>query len=500
MHARLLLAGVALAGAALRFYPIWFGLPYVQARPDETTSLGTAVSILSGDPNPHFFHWPSLTFYLFAGLFTAARAVKRTLDYADYVLVARAAIACAGTLTIVLLARMARAIADRPTAIVAAAFLAVTVLHVRESHFAMTDVLMTMWATACLGLLVEPRAGSASWMMALAGIAGGLAASTKYSAAPLMFSGLVVPGVRWQDRAVFVCAFVAAFVGVSPYALLDYGTFRADVSFTGAHLAAGHTGEDLGRGWTYHLTRSLPYGLGVPIYIAGLAGFPLLVRRHPRAAAPLLAFAVPFFIAVGSGRTVFFRYILPLVPVFCLTAALAVRAAAEWSGSRLRLRPPPALTIITVLLVASPVVNSVRLDRLLAKTDSRALAAEWLKPRLGSGQTVHDAGGDYTRLDLGKARFHAWRYDAETRTFGAGDATPDWIVLYDSPLRAYTPTADSLRQLVRERYALAYEVRATTDATHAVYDRQDAFFLPMAGFRGIERPGPNVQIYVRRAP
>ena len=34
-------------------------------------------------------------------------------------------------------------------------------------------------------------------------------------------------------------------------------------------------------------------------------------------------------------------------------------------------------------------------------------------------------------------------------------------------------------------------------ATDAVYDWQDEFYLPLAGFGGIERPGPNLTIYVR---
>jgi hypothetical protein len=489
------LAGVVLAGAALRFYPIWFGLGYAQARPDETTTLGTAVAILSGDPNPHFFHWPSLTFYLFAGLFAAARTLKRSLDYPDYVLIARGAVAAAGTLTIVLLARLARTVADRSTAIVAAAFLAVAVLHVRESHFAMTDVLMTLWATACLCALITQRGG---WRgMALAGVAGGLATSTKYSAAPLMLSGLLMPGVAWRDRAVFAAAFCAAFVAASPYTLLDFGTFHADLSFEGAHLAAGHVGEDLGRGWSYHLTRSLPYGLGLPLFAAGAAGVPVLVRRHRRAAIPALAFAVPFYLAIGSGRTVFFRYILPLVPLLCLTAALTVRAIAA-STPRLRTRPHLMTAVLAAATALVPLVNSVRLDRLLARTDSRVLAAEWLMPRLRPEHTLHDAGGDYTKLDLGRARFHEWRYDAGTRSFGAGDAVPDWIVLYDSPLSEYAAVPAALRDLVRDRYRLAYEVRATRGGDAAVYDRQDAFFLPIAGFGGIERPGPDVRIYAQR--
>ena len=47
--------------------PIWFGLPYPMARPDEEAALGHALGI-AGDLNPQFFHWPSLTFYVFAGI------------------------------------------------------------------------------------------------------------------------------------------------------------------------------------------------------------------------------------------------------------------------------------------------------------------------------------------------------------------------------------------------------------------------------------------------
>jgi hypothetical protein len=50
----------------LRFFPNAVGLPYAQARPDETAALGLAVSVRSGDFNPHFFHWPSLAIYVFA--------------------------------------------------------------------------------------------------------------------------------------------------------------------------------------------------------------------------------------------------------------------------------------------------------------------------------------------------------------------------------------------------------------------------------------------------
>jgi 4-amino-4-deoxy-L-arabinose transferase-like glycosyltransferase len=189
------LAGVVLLGAALRFLAIGFGLPHPQARPDETTVLGHALAILAGDPNPHFFNWPSFTFYLLAGVFAAARSVVSTLAPSDYTLIARSCMALAGIATILVLARLARRVADDVTAMVAALLLAVATLHVRESHFALTDTLMTLLATACLALLVEGSQTGRTTLFALAGLAGGLATSTKYSAAVLRASA------PWRRRS-----------------------------------------------------------------------------------------------------------------------------------------------------------------------------------------------------------------------------------------------------------------------------------------------------------
>ena len=66
------LAVIVLLGALLRVVPITFGLPLDRARPDEEVAIGRALGMVGGDLNPHFFDWGSLTFYLFAGSFSAA--------------------------------------------------------------------------------------------------------------------------------------------------------------------------------------------------------------------------------------------------------------------------------------------------------------------------------------------------------------------------------------------------------------------------------------------
>src|SRR5687768_13526284 len=100
---------IVLAGAALRIVPIWFGLPYPHARPDEEVALGKAAAVLDGQLNPRFFHWPSLTFYLFAAALWMGRFIAgvlepgRELSFSEQALIGRAVVAIAGTVTIVVL-------------------------------------------------------------------------------------------------------------------------------------------------------------------------------------------------------------------------------------------------------------------------------------------------------------------------------------------------------------------------------------------------------------
>lgn len=516
---------IVVLGAALRFVPIWFGLPYLHARPDEEVAVFHSLQMRDGDLNPHFFHWPSLTFYLFAGLFAVTSAIRRalsldpTLTAQGYFLLARCFVALAGTLTIVVLFRLCRRIAGVNAALLAALFLSVALLHVRDSHFAMTDVLMTFLVTlslavllhACDAALTSPSTG-ARWWFALAGLLGGLAASTKYSAAAIVAAmagaQLVLLrssiGRRFTARAgapsiAFMLGFAIGFLAGTPYSILDFRTFENDVRFTMTHLSAGH-GVDLGRGWFYHLRRSLPYGLGFPTFIAALIGIVPLVRYYGRHAAIILAFALAFYVSVGSGQTVFFRYVLPLVPIACLSAGVAVSHMAAWLASRHGYRPRVAVAVLTTFIAAPSLVNSLWFDALLAKTDTRVIAARWLEERLTEDTSLHDGSGPYSQLDLRHIRFHQWYFNTETKSFGAEGLIPEWLVLDDSPLRLYVGGSQEVRQLARQKYILVQTFTATRGRSRrAVYDQQDAFFLPFWGFHTVERPGPTILIYRRSA-
>ena len=524
------LAVIVLLGALLRVVPITFGLPLDRARPDEEVAIGRALGMVGGDLNPHFFDWGSLTFYLFAGSFSAAGwihdhvAPSGPLTASDYYMIARALVMIAGSLTIVVLFGLARIVTDDVTAAIAAFFLAVVPLHVRESHFAMTDTLMTLLATLALLLLLRAfhEAADASaprsrvlLRFAAAGLTAGFAASAKYSAAALAGSMAVAQVLLmpravadsrwwrvWMPSAAFLVAMILGFLVGTPYAVLDRAGFFEGVSFDIQHLASGH-GPDLGAAWIYHATRTLPAGLGVPICLAAIIGVVALVKQGSRDALIVLAFCVALYGSMANGRTVFFRYVLPLVPAICLSAAAGVRWAAAWVTARARLAPATVAAVAAAAVATTALVNSVWLDQLLSRTDTRVLAGSWLAAQVRPNESVYDAGEQgYARVFLGDVRAHVWRFgtsDVASKTFWeAGDRMPDWLVLPQSPLEAYTPVPNELRQLAAERYNLATIVRGASDPDPGMYDLQDGFFLPIARFGAVLRPGPTIAIYRKR--
>jgi hypothetical protein len=520
------LALVLVIGFALRIIPIWFGLPYPMARPDEETALGHAAGVMRGDLNPQFFHWPSFTFYFFGAVFAAVSWVRSWWEagepsYQILVLLGRGIVASVGTFTLYVLYRLVRRFASRELAVIAAAVLAVAMLHVRESHFAMTDVLMTFWLLVALLLLMrvamQPPASDglpsrATRWCAAAGLVAGLATSTKYNAAAVAASmgalqllwfaarpRLVLAPSAWLPSVAFAGAMITGFLAATPYAVLDSTKFVEDFRFNFEHLSEGHAGLAMGRGWWYHARFSLPHGLGPTAFVAAVLGMIPFARRYGRAAWILGAFAVGFYVVVGSGYTVFYRYVLPVIPLLAIVAAEGVRVATGRVESWFELTRGRALAVVLLLVLGPGLVQAAWFDAVLARTDTRVLAAQWLEGQVKPDDSLHDAGGNYTRLDLGAIDYHPWLFDVATSDFGDPEGrTPTWIVLYDSPLSAYTPIPTALRRLTSERYHLVHQVRATgSGARRATYDHQDAFFLPVNGFYTVVRPGPNVKIYRR---
>ena len=131
------------------------------------------------------------------------------MNWEPFFLISRGLSAAAGVGTVFVVYRLARKLWDEATALVAALFLALTFIHVRDSHFGTTDITMTLLIVVSVSVLLSAHLTGRRHLFALAGLAGGLATATKYNgvflAAPFVVSQVLhaidSPGRRVRSAA-----------------------------------------------------------------------------------------------------------------------------------------------------------------------------------------------------------------------------------------------------------------------------------------------------------
>jgi len=548
MKKHVILLCILLLAVVLRFWGIGFGLPHDRCRPDEFTIAVTALGMGGGDLNPHFFNYPTLFIYLcFAGyvLYYLAGYVLGVfhnsldlglaffIDPSPFYLISRTLSALAGVGSIYVLYVLCRRFFNQRIAGLAALLLAVAPLHVRDSHFGVTDVFMLLLTLIALYYVLAFHESGTAKDAGLAALFAGLAASSKYTAALILAPLALIILLRLRDArrrsallrigGLSLAVFALAFFFTSPYIVLDFKNFITDFSFESDHLADGHLGIFLGRGWLYHLRFSLFHGLGGPFLFAGLTGLVLLAVNNRRMAPALLCFPLVYYLAIGRGYTVFCRYSLPLAPFLAIGAAYLI--------AEVRRRSLPAATIIAVAAIVPAMTVSIQSDHLLAQTDSRVLASQWFEqnvpeqasvlhacsvwaaPRLAMesfGLAVTDSQRVRNNPLLERLRqlrldYYGRHHIAVYRQFLDQDQLPavfppqqlpEWVIVEQSALAGQFTLRPETATMLAERYQLRHTIEAAAlPERRNHYDQQDAFYLPLWGFYGVARPGPNLSIY-----
>lgn len=444
MHRVVLVVILAVAAAAR----LWFldaGIPHAVGI-DEPQVMGRAVAILrTGDWNPHVFDYPTLVIYLHAVvaigrfLLGAVRGEWNSLDAFTvdaFFGTGRLVAALIGVLTVYFVYRLAREVTGRSAALLAAALLAVHPLHIRESHFVLTDVPMTALTT--LGIWLAARAVRVQDLRAYAwaGAVCGLAAAAKYTggvalAAPLAawtFGERAAPQ-RWPTLTVIVGAAAMAFLAAAPFSVLDMPAFLDGFAAQFARFAAPGPSSD--PSWLVYLKHLSPaWGRAVvPLAIVGMA-IAMGRREHRPAAIPLVAFALAYFYVIASHSHVFGRYALPLVPVICVLSAIGALALVDSLRRFGPFRRPAvaAALLVAVLgvLLAPPAAEAVRWLDQYKRADTRSLAADWLKGNAPKGARIAVENSGPTYLDA------------------AGFRVAPTELLVDHPVEWYRTRADYL--------------------------------------------------------
>jgi len=256
-------------------------------------------------------------------------------------------------------------------------------------------------------------------------------------------------------------------------------------------------------GWIHHFKFSLRYGVGLPLLVSGLAAAAALAVVQWRTAAILLAFPMAYYAVAGSVGNLFARYALPVVPFLCLTAAWGVTQTAAWivrkRGDTRWLAGEAIAALMALAIIMPSAVSCWQFDRIMAATDNRVVIADWFQQSVPAGDSVLQSGSSYGHVPLDDRLWIPWIWDRASQSFRVKGqpaiGRPDWILLQESPLPS--STQDIVKEFLKEDYQVAWQFTAFARDPARMYDLQDAFFVPYAGFEGVERPGPNFTLYRR---
>jgi hypothetical protein len=373
-----------------------------------------AVRVHQGDLNPRFFNWPSLYIYVVAGAYGlvfgaspggVAEAFAR--DPSQVYVVGRLLTALLGTATLAALYLTGRIAYGRAVGLLAAGFLAVDLLHVRDSHWVTTDVPLTLLVTLATFLALRYWRDGRSADAWAGGFVAGLATSMKYPGGLAFLALLVAHASRaparpaWRrlvGRDTVVGAGLAAlgFVLGTPFALLTPIAFARGVV---SELREVHTvqfgNEADVPAHLFHLAYSLPEAVGWPLYLLAGAGLVWAVAARGAREAVLLAFAIPYLALIVTWSSRFERYVIPLLPSLALLAALALARAGAWLGERggpaegrWRRIAPAAVASAALLLFVPALARVIAYHRLLGQPDTRELSSGWIERQVPPGARI----------------------------------------------------------------------------------------------------------------
>ena len=252
-----------------------------------------------------------------------------------------------------------------------------------------------------------------------------------------------------------------------------------------------------------------------------LVGVGFCARRRATPHLVLLSWVVAFYVVIGPGRTLFFRYALPLFPSVALLAAIALR---HLSQSASVLRTPIACAMGIAIVVAGPAWASTRLVSLMGREDTRVQARKWIEANVPEGQTIRNEGGPFGDVQIRDVHGEGWWIPYFYRTFSPPEKvladfverriddsrplyqtsnpimavlspsdtelSPSLVVTHEHPLPYSSLTEDQVKSQTAGWTLLA---RFSPGLPKSVQD--EAFYLPMGNFGELERGGPLVSVW-----
>ncbi len=391
--------------------------------------------------NPHWFHWGTLYLYVTGAVLFFAKLlglVVLTTDREYYLAhpehlatvytLARGVSWVFGLGAVLFVTLLVRRVARRPFVWWGTSFLFATApLALSYARFGVPDAAVVFFTLLCAwwaGVGVDSPPSPTALVLSFA--AAGAAASVKFHGGISVLLP-VVQAVRWHRRLLlpgFLAAFVAFVLG-TPYALLDWPRFKADVLWLWERIRAGHGLAFAGTkpGLLHHWTETLPAGTS-PLSTVLMALSIALTLARPRARVlPVLVFLVVFWAQLGRSPEKYARYALPVLPLQLVCLASCLEGLA-----------PRLLRTVGSLCLAGACLSQAVLAsghvKVFLSPDVRDRAAAWLAERGSPHDRIALQGRPYFATPpFSRARFVPVIVPLQTEAIL--EASPRWFILTD---------------------------------------------------------------------
>jgi hypothetical protein len=257
-------------------------------------------------------------------------------------------------------------------------------------------------------------------------------------------------------------------------------------------------GVEMDYGWRWLFQFALPYGVGKSLTFALVGASIWAVIRSVRSRGRdsegliLASILVAFSLVFVQSKWLFLRYVAAMVPATAVLVADGILRTARHAPKRLA----PVLVVgLVALLTLDPLIRSIEHNRLLLKTDTRTLAEQWIRDHVPNPSKIAaDAWFFYAKPQLRPG----YEYVSFDSLSNSKDRSIRWALVDEHPIRYFSPPLKPQAvEVLKARGELAVEFspfRATSSEV-PVFDVQDAFYVPVAGFSAVERPGSIVRIY-----
>ena len=419
----------------LRLSGINFGLPsknlaLTTYNPDEPLSF---YPMEKWDPKKLYFHpgrallWGGFHLYVLATLVKTGQIIGivklgprefliNNLKEVDKLyIIGRLLMIISGVLSVFLIYLICKKSFDEKTGLIAGFIFAILPAHIVNSFYVRPDALMIFFALVSVWYSLKIIETGKFKFYVLSSFFVGLATATKLSGAvygifPLTAHFLSKKSEQYSEGLTplekggwggflrlfsipFIC--LIGFIIGCPYSVIDFNSSSESflhylkINFS---LSRGtmNPGQEIlfGTGWKSYFTYYLPYGIGLPLLITGVAGAILTSYRILKNNLYTKKFDILFFISgiiifyvISSTRNQVIWYTLPVLPFFAIFSARLFRILLENFNKIFA-------TVILIIVSGYTLIYSIANLNLYIEKNVREEASEWIEKNIPKGSII----------------------------------------------------------------------------------------------------------------